>query len=151
MSNFAKFLPEPIGRGIRRLIWKHLFKSSGYGLKIYEGVLIRYPENIEVGDNVAINDYCILNGKGGIKIGNNVALAHGVKIYSFDQMRPDEAEVLAPVKIGNDTWVGANAVITKGVTIGNHCIIGASSVVTKNISSNTIAVGIPAKIIKPAK
>lgn len=50
--------------------------------------------------------------------------------------------------IGNDVWIGANAVIIKGITIGNGAIIGAGSIVTKSIPSYAIAVGNPAKIIK---
>ena len=53
-----------------------------------------------------------------------------------------------PVVIGNHVWIGMNSVIMKGVTIGDNVIIGANSVVTRDIPSNTIAAGIPCKVIK---
>jgi acetyltransferase-like isoleucine patch superfamily enzyme len=54
----------------------------------------------------------------------------------------------SPVKIGNDVWVGANAIIISGITIGNGCIIGAGAVVTKDLPPYSIVGGVPAKIIK---
>ena len=52
------------------------------------------------------------------------------------------------VKINNDVWIGANAVIMPGVKIGNGAVIGAGSVVTKNVPDYAIVVGVPAKVIK---
>ena len=52
------------------------------------------------------------------------------------------------VIIGDNVWIGGNAVINPGVTIGNNCVIGAGSVVTKNIPDNSIAVGNPARVIR---
>ena len=53
-----------------------------------------------------------------------------------------------PVMIGNDVWIGLNAVIMDGVTIGDGAIIGAGAIVTKDISPYAIALGVPAKVIK---
>jgi acetyltransferase-like isoleucine patch superfamily enzyme len=55
--------------------------------------------------------------------------------------------VSKPVVIGNNCWIGQNAVILKGVIIGNNCVIGANSVVTKDVPDNTIVAGNPARII----
>lgn len=52
------------------------------------------------------------------------------------------------VEIGNDVWIGANAVVLKGITVGNGVIIGASAVVTKNVPDYAIVVGNPAKILR---
>ena len=53
-----------------------------------------------------------------------------------------------PVKIGNDCWFGANAVVCPGVTIGDNCVIGAGSVVTRYIPPDSFAAGVPAKVIR---
>jgi maltose O-acetyltransferase len=53
-----------------------------------------------------------------------------------------------PITIGNDCWIGGNAIICPGIKIGNGCVIGAGSVVTKNIPDNSLAVGNPAKVIR---
>ncbi|MDE7192107.1 MAG: sugar O-acetyltransferase, partial [Clostridia bacterium] len=54
----------------------------------------------------------------------------------------------APVKIGNNVWIGAHATILSGVTIGDNAIIAAGAVVTKDVPQNTVVAGVPAKIIK---
>lgn len=54
----------------------------------------------------------------------------------------------APIKIGENVWIGMNSRICKGVTIGDNCVIGANSVVTKDIPANSVAVGNPARVVK---
>lgn len=57
----------------------------------------------------------------------------------------------APVKIGNNVWIGGGAIIMQGVTIGDNVVIGAGSIVTKNIPSNKIAFGNPCKVVRDNK
>lgn len=54
----------------------------------------------------------------------------------------------APIEIGDDVWIGANVTILKGISIGDNCVIGTMSLINKDIPSNSMAVGIPAKIVK---
>ena len=54
----------------------------------------------------------------------------------------------APIHIGNNVWIGASVVITKGVTIGDNAVIAAGAVVTKDVPANVVVGGVPAKIIK---
>lgn len=56
--------------------------------------------------------------------------------------------VATPVTIGNDVWIGGNVTILPGVTIGDRAVIAAGAVVTKDIPANTVAGGVPAKVIK---
>ena len=53
------------------------------------------------------------------------------------------------VKIGNDCWFGANVVVCPGVTIGDRCVIGAGSVVTRDIPSDSLAAGVPCRVLRP--
>ena len=62
--------------------------------------------------------------------------------------RVPDLELTAPIAVGDDVYIGVNAVILPGVTIGNRCIIGAGAVVTKSIPGNSVAVGVPAKVVK---
>lgn len=57
--------------------------------------------------------------------------------------------IAKPVTIGNDVWIGGNVTILPGVTIGNNVVIGAGAVVNRDIPDNSVAVGVPAKIVKP--
>jgi len=54
-----------------------------------------------------------------------------------------------PVRIGHDCWFGANVTVCPGVTIGNNCVIGAGSVVTHDIPDNSLAVGVPCRVLRP--
>jgi acetyltransferase-like isoleucine patch superfamily enzyme len=59
----------------------------------------------------------------------------------------DQAEIEAPIMIGDDVWIGPYSVIMKGVTIGNNCIIGAGSVVRRDVPSDSLAYGNPARVV----
>lgn len=92
-----------------------------------------------------------------ITIGNNTTLTHGTILLTHDyawsvlkKLEQSAGAVFgsqAPVKIGNNVFIGVNAVITKGVTIGDNVIIGAGSVVTKDCESNSVYAGNPARKI----
>lgn len=114
--------------------------------------------------NNAVGDVCIGDNSrvglcntiiGPVRIGDHVNLAQNIVVsglnhgFSIPGKRIDEHKVeTAPIIIGNDVWIGANCTITAGVRIGNHVIIGAGSVVTKSIPDNSLALGVPAKVIK---
>jgi len=89
-----------------------------------------------------------------IRIGNNVHITAGVKFITHDggtllfrNLIPS-LDVTAPIVIGDNVYIGNNALILPGVEIGDNVIIGAGSIVTKNIPSNSVAVGVPAKVIE---
>ena len=92
---------------------------------------------------------------GPVTIGSNVNLAQGITVTALNHnfaekdLRIDEQGVsTAPVTIGDDIWIGANAVILPGVTIGNHSVVAAGAVVTKDVPPHSLVAGVPAKIIK---
>ena len=89
-----------------------------------------------------------------ISIGDHVTITNGVQfithdggVWVFREKHPD-IDLIGPIKIGNNVFVGLNTIIMPGVEIGDNCVIGAGSVVTKSIPSNVVAVGAPAKPIK---
>jgi acetyltransferase-like isoleucine patch superfamily enzyme len=95
----------------------------------------------------------VLYGQGGVEIGSNCLIAMHSCIVSSNHTISDQAtlirsqpDILLPVKIGNDVWIGAGVKILGGVEIGDGCVIGAGSVVTKSIPSFAIAVGVPCHI-----
>lgn len=111
--------------------------------------------HIVIGDNVGISGATISGSN--ITIGNNVLIGSGVLITDNDahpidpelrKIEGSENIASAPVNIGNDVFIGARAIILKGVTIGNGTVIGAGSVVVKDIPARCIAAGNPAKVIK---
>lgn len=88
-----------------------------------------------------------------ISMGNHVSATrvrfetHDGGVWVLRDKYP-QIDVVRPIKIGNNVFIGYEAVILPGITIGNNVIIGARAVVTKNIPDGSVVVGIPARIIK---
>ncbi|MGQ9581832.1 MAG: acyltransferase [Armatimonadota bacterium] len=125
-------------------------KSLGFG----EGSSIYHNSyvygDVRVGKNTWIGPYTLLDGSGGLTIGDYCSISAGVHIYTHDTVKwavsGGKAEYeRAPVKIGNCCYIGSQTVITKGVTIGDHCVIGACSFVDRDIPPFTVAFGRPCR------
>ena len=116
---------------------------------IYHGAIFRGAPKIDIGQGTVIGDDCLLDGRGGLTIGENCNLSTGVKIWTaqHDMNSPDFAYEDAEVKIGNRCWISGGVTILPGVTIGEGCVIASAAVVTKNCEPFGIYAGIPAKRI----
>jgi maltose O-acetyltransferase len=90
-------------------------------------------ESIEVGHNCLIGPFCYITDHN-----------HGMEIGTPIAQRP---LVSCAVRIGNNVWIGAGAIILKGVTIGDGAVIGAGAVVTRPVRSNAKVAGVPARIL----
>ncbi len=107
--------------------------------------------NITIGKNVFINSGCRFQDWGGITIGDGALIGHNVVIATINHdISPEKRHdnIPASVTIGKNVWIGSNATILPGVTIGENSVVAAGAVVTKNVPANTVAAGVPAKIIK---
>lgn len=113
---------------------------------------VRKDARLVIGNHVGISG-AILFAFREITVGDYVKIGAGVKIYDNDfhplqklARRTNSAEHIrvAPVRIGNDVWVGTDALILKGVSIGEGSIIAAGSVVTRDVAPHTIVGGAPA-------
>jgi len=127
-------------------------KSLGFGggSSIYHSAYVF--GDVKVGKMTWIGMFVILDGGGGLEIGDYCSISAGVQIYTHDSVRwavsgsKHEYEQAA-VKIGDCCHVGAQSVIAKGVTIGEHSIVAACSFVRNNVPPNTIVSGNPARAI----
>ena len=143
------------GIAIRYALLKTIAKKCGDNVKIDTGVYFFNPHNAEIGNNVSINPMCYIEAKGGLKIGDDVSIAHGVTIMTTshtygDITRPIKEQKVEEkqVEIEDNVWIGAKAMILYGRTIKSGSIVGASAVVTHDVGTNKIVVGNPAKEIK---
>jgi acetyltransferase-like isoleucine patch superfamily enzyme len=110
---------------------------------------------ISIGDHCWFGEYNILYGAGEIEIGHTTGTGPRVLIFSSrDNYSREYAELpeivheFGKVTIGSYVRIFANAVITPGISIGEGAVIGAGSVVTRDIPPWTVAVGLPARVIK---
>lgn len=153
-----------------------LYQHRGKGSKIYHSVRMDTPPYrcFSLGRHSVVESYCCINNAvgdviigdhtrigihntiiGPVTIGSHVNLAQGITVTALNHnfadttRRIDEQGISTkPVVIGDDVWIGANAVILPGVTIGRHCVVAAGAVVTADVPDNTVVGGVPAKIIK---
>jgi acetyltransferase-like isoleucine patch superfamily enzyme len=111
---------------------------------------------VRIGAKSHIGRNSVLSGLGGISIGSGCAVSSGVLIYSISNQigTPPELPIIDQpplkdaVKVGNDVWIGAGAIILPGVTVSDHAVIGAGSLVNRDVPAWQIVGGVPAKIIR---
>lgn len=120
----------------------------GEGSNIYDSSLV--IGNVKVGKECWIGPNTILDGSGNLVIGDYCTVSAGVHVYTHDNVKQTLSSKRLPIErmatyIGNNVYIGPNAVITKGVTIGNNVIIGSFAFVNKSIPDYAIVIGQPAR------
>jgi len=135
------FVPQKIIRINGRVPWPVHFTSR-----------ILYYKNISVGNRSApgIASNCYIQGRNGMTIGHNVRIGPGVGLIGANHHIDDYDQwpEASPIEIGDNVWIGMNAVVLPGVKIGDNVVIGANSVIMNDISENTISAGNPCKPIR---
>lgn len=128
--------------------------NFGKNTNIYDNSLI--IGDVHIGKECWIGPNTIIDGSGGLKIGNYCTISAGVQIYTHDNIKQTlsskEIEIeKESVIIGNNVYISPNSIITKGVSIGNNIIIGAFSFVDKDIEDNSVVYGQPTRLIRKLK
>ncbi len=127
----------------------------GAGSIIRESAILQtYGGRISIGKNCTINPYCLIQGNGGVQIGDNTLIASHVCMYSANHVFSDlgkpiraQGEVRLGIKIGSDVWIGGGVTILDGVSIGDGAVIAAGAVVNRNVGQGEIVAGVPGKIV----
>lgn len=140
---------------MRYVLLKTLARSVGDNVSIRDSVHLHNIGSLGLGTNVSIHPMCYIDATGGISIGDNVSIAHGTTIMSsshlFDALDTpinDQGVNLAETVIESDCWIGAQSVIVAGVRVGHGSVVGANSVVTRDVPAWSVVAGSPARVIK---
>ena len=172
--NFGEYL-DIISKLFRGIFYRCNFKKCGRLLRVGRGVrILRKNCAIELGYKVQLHRYSKISAWGTdkvatVKIGDNVAIGDRTEIHAGDCVTigdgsiiswdccimdrdyhkiESETEVLKPVTIGKNVWIGCHCLILKGVTVGDGAVVAAGSVVTSDVPPKTIVGGNPARILK---
>ena len=192
-------VPGALGLWLRARLYPKLLKRCGRGAVFGLNTILRHPHKIALGDNVVIDDNCLLDAKGtdnaGIRIGDNVFMGRNsilsckngdivlgdrvnigfnCEVFSGSRVVVGAGTLLAAytyfiggdhvaeldedvvrsgstshgIEVGENCWFGAGAKVLDNVKIGAHSIIGTGAVVTKDVPAYSIAVGLPARVIR---
>ena len=136
---------------IRALLSRLFGRDVDDTLRVFPPFYTDFGKNIHLGRNVFINACCHFQDQGGITIGDDCLIGHAVVFATLNHgLAPEERFSMtpAPIVLGRNVWVGANATILQGVTIGDNAVIAAGAVVTRDVPANTIVGGVPAKPIR---
>lgn len=134
---------------LRRLVCLLLMKHFGRSSAIYRNVDLRSPYRISVGEHTNINKRCVLDGRGGLTIGNNVDIAQETNIWTeqHDYNDPTYKPVCKEIIIEDYVWLASRVTVLPGVHIGRGAVVASGAVVTKDVPPLAIVAGVPAKII----
>lgn len=121
------------------------------GFRLFPPVYTDFGKNIKIGKDVFVNSGCCFQDQGGVTLGDGCLVGHNVVFATLDHDKCPSRRgdmTAAPIVVGKDVWIGAHATILKGVTIGDGAIVAAGAVVTRDVPPNTIAAGVPARVVK---
>jgi acetyltransferase-like isoleucine patch superfamily enzyme len=154
VQGLFKYLPFGWCVPVRGLLYRPFFAAAGRRLAVHDNVLIKYPDEIRLGDHVTINPGCILVGRGGLTIGSDAMIGAGTKIVTTSHVtaRTDlamrhQGMTASPVVIEDDVWFGFDVKVMPGAVIRRGSVLGAGAVVTGEIPAWSVAAGVPARVI----
>ncbi|WP_456268535.1 sugar O-acetyltransferase [Kushneria sp. AK178] len=151
MHEFARCYEHDVDAA--HAVLKGLFKELGDTAHIRAPLYVDYGFNIRLGEGSFANFGLIALDVAPIAIGRDVQIGPNVQLltptHPLDpQARRDKLEAGASIVIEDNVWLGGGAIVLAGVTIGENSVIGAGAVVTRDVPANVVAVGNPARVIR---
>ena len=138
-----------VGVRLRRLLAPHIFKRVGANFKCFQFVEFSFGYNLDVGDDVVVHRYVLLDDRGGIVLGNRVSISDFANIYSHTHSIVDQKDVTdLETVLEDDVRITYHATVLAGVRVGRNAMVGAAAVATKDVRAFHVNVGIPAKSVR---
>lgn len=145
-----------VRRGARFLVGRGAPVRFGAACVLDHGFTLECRGRLEVGEGTVFGHHCTVASDVDIEIGRGCLIAELVSIrdhdHAFaatDQPIVEQGRSSAPVRIGDNVWIGGKATVTKGVTIGSNTVVGAHAVVTGDLPPDCVAAGVPARVLRP--
>ncbi|MCB0058079.1 MAG: acyltransferase [Caldilineaceae bacterium] len=135
---------------LRLFFYRYVFGAIiGQASSVHRHCRFYRPAGVIIGAHSVVNRGVLLDGRSGLRIGDNVSISEGSQILTLEHDPNDPAFGWcgAPVAIGDRVFLGARATILPGVTIGEGAVVAAGAVVTKDVEPFTIVGGVPARPI----
>jgi maltose O-acetyltransferase len=159
-SQRAMALAEAINRSpasdaaLRRRLFTELLAGYGEGSEIRPPFYCDYGHHTHVGARTFANFGLTILDVARVTIGDDVQIGPHVQLLTATHPlepgpRRDKWERADPIVIGDNVWLGGGVIVCPGVTIGENTVVGAGSVVTKSLPANVLAVGSPARVVRP--
>jgi acetyltransferase-like isoleucine patch superfamily enzyme len=197
---FTSGVPGALGLVLRRVAYRWILGAVGRNVTFGQGVVLRHPHKIRLGDDVVVDDLVVLDAKGatneGIRAGNGVFLGRGTILsckdgdivlgdhvnigfhseifsgssvvvgrhglfaaytylvgggHAFERAHVpvlEQERTSRGIVLGENVWLGAGAKVLDGVTLGDHVVVGANAVVTESLAAGSVAVGVPARVVR---
>lgn len=145
---FGKRLQIQIGKKATVKFGRHSWIGDGTKIRCHEG-------EVEIGRKTVFGQECTISAYKRVRIGDECVIADRAMFIDFDHgvvevERPIRAQGIytREVEVGSNVWIGYGACILRGVKVGDNSIIGANAVVTKDVPANAVVGGIPARILR---
>jgi maltose O-acetyltransferase len=137
----------------RRRLLTELLATYGDGSEIRPPLYCDYGYQTRIGARTFVNFGLVILDVGPITIGDDVQIGPNVQLLTATHplepgLRRDKWESATPINIGNNVWLGGGVIVCPGVTIGDNTVVGAGAVVTKDLPANVVAVGSPARVVR---
>jgi acetyltransferase-like isoleucine patch superfamily enzyme len=145
-----------LGRGLELQIARRARVEFGRFVWIGDGTKIRCHEGVvEIGQKTVVGQECTISAYQRVRIGEQCVIADRAMFIDFDHGvvevdRPIRLQGIykRDVEVGSNVWIGYGACVLRGVRVGDNSIIGTNSVVTKDVPANAVVAGIPARVIR---
>jgi acetyltransferase-like isoleucine patch superfamily enzyme len=145
-----------LGRGLELQVARGAQVEFGRFVWLGDGTKVRCHEGrVEIGDKTVIGQECTISAYQRVRIGEQCVIADRAMFIDFDHgvvevERPIRLQGIykRDIEVGSNVWIGYGACILRGVRVGDNSIVGTNSVVTKDVPANAVVAGIPARIIR---
>jgi acetyltransferase-like isoleucine patch superfamily enzyme len=110
---------------------------------------------IWIGHNCFLGEFCLIRGQGGVHVGNSVLLAPRAQLLAVDHLFHNTSKPVIQqgisaegIVVEDGAWIGSGAIVLDGVRVGTGAVVGAGAVVTRDVPAHSVAVGVPARVVR---